>query len=157
MSADVSYDALSVGPNLNLSVGRPNLLSVGPNLLSVDRPNLLSVDLLSVELHQQESLAGSIVQKAQKAKMAAAAYKAVEQRTSPLPIRRMLAEVSGGGKWFGKKGCYLNGALYVRPGGTSKNIIRAGEGKTRFDGRFFGDQLCNHEDMDVDVLYVSKM
>jgi len=85
MSADVSYDALSVGPNLNLSVDRPNLLSV-------DLPNLLSV-----ELHQQESLAGSIVQKAQKAKMAAAAYKAVEQRTSPLPIRRMLAEVSGGG------------------------------------------------------------
>ena len=89
--------------------------------------------------------------------MAAAAYKAVEQRTPPLPIRRMLAEVSGGGKWFGKKGCSLNGALYVRPGGTSKNIIRAGEGKTRFDGTFFGDQLCNHEDMDVDVLYVSKM
>ena len=85
--------------------------------------------------------------------MAAAAYKAVEQRTSPLPIRRMLAEVSGGGEWFGKKGCSLNGAIYVRPG----NFIRAGEGKTRFDGRFFGDQLCNHEDMDVDVLYVSKM
>ena len=88
--------------------GRPNLLSVDrpPNLLSVGRPNLLSVDLpnlLSVELHQQESLAGSIVQKAQKAKMAAAAYKAVEQRTSPLPIRRMLAEVSGGGNGLVRK------------------------------------------------------
>ena len=34
--------------------------------------------------------------------------------------------------------------------------IKAGEGKTRFDGRFF-DQLSNHEDVDLDVLYVSKM
>ena len=89
--------------------------------------------------------------------MAAAAYKAVEQRTSPLPIRRMLAEVSGGGEWFGKKGCSLNGAPYVRPGGTSKNIIRAGDGKTRIDGSFPGDQFSNHEDVDVDVLLVSKM
>ena len=133
--------------------GRPNLLSVDrpPNLLSVGRPNLLSVDLpnlLSVELHQQESLAGSIVQKA---KMAAAAYKAVEQRTSPLPI---LAEFSGG-KWFGKKGCSLNGALYLRPGATFKTI-KAGEGKTRVDGRFFA-QLSNLEDEDVDVLYIRKM
>ena len=84
--------------------------------------------------------------------MAAAAYKAVEQRTSPLPI---LAEFSGGGKWFGKQGCFLNGALYLRPGATFKTI-KAGEGKTRVDGRFF-DQLSNHEDVDLDVLYVSKM
>jgi hypothetical protein len=65
MSADGRPNLLSVGPNLNLSVDRPNLSVGRPNLLSVDLPNLLSV-----ELHQQESLAGSIVQKAQ---MAAAA------------------------------------------------------------------------------------
>ena len=34
---------------------------------------------------------------------------------------------------------------------------QAGEGnKTQVDGRFF-DQLSNHEDVDLDVLYVSKM
>jgi hypothetical protein len=69
----------------------------------------------------------------------------------------MLAVFAGGKKWLGKKGCSMTGALYVRPGGTSKNIIRAGEGKTRIDGSFPGDQFSNHEDVDVDVLLVSKM
>ena len=54
----------------------------------------------------------------------------------------------------------MTGTISVRPPpgtATSKNIIRAGDGKTRFDGSFSGDQLSNHEDVDVDVLCVSKM
>ena len=40
------------------------------------------------------------------------------------------------------------------PGTATFKTIKAGEGKTRVDGRFF-DQLSNHEDVDLDVL--SKM
>ena len=87
---------------------------------------------------------------------------AIDNRLLPalrhvLTRRMLMLAVFAGGKWFGKKGCSLNGALYVRPGGTSKNIIRAGDGKTRIDGSFPGDQFSNHEDVDVDVLLVSKM
>jgi len=53
----------------------------------------------------------------------------------------------------------LTGTITVRPPpgtATTFKTIKAGEGKTRVDGRFF-DQLSNHEDVDLDVLYVSKM
>ena len=40
------------------------------------------------------------------------------------------------------------------PGTATFKNIKAGEGKTQVDGRFF-DQLSNHEDVDLDVL--SKM
>ena len=42
------------------------------------------------------------------------------------------------------------------PGTATFKNIKAEEGKTRVDGRFF-DQLSNHEDVDLDVLYLSKM
>ena len=43
------------------------------------------------------------------------------------------------------------------PGTATFKNIKAGEGKTRIDGSFPGDQFSNHEDVDVDVLLVSKM
>ena len=72
--------------------------------------------------------------------------------------RRMLA-VFAGGKWFGKKGCSLTGTITVRPPpgtATTFKTIKAGEGKTRI-GQLSWRPFSNHEDVDVDVLLVSKM
>ena len=72
----------------------------------------------------------------------------------------MLAVFAGGNKWFGKKGCSMTGTIsFLRPPpgtATTFKTIKAGEGKTRI-GQLSWRPFSNHEDVDLGVLYLSKM